>query len=409
MGIDAPKIFNAGNLTEIAALTMLLASFAYVGRTVITLTATAGLLLLMATRRVVTHRELGRALVTPFLPLIIIALAVSPFQETMTETLDLWAFGLVYVIARLSKAALDVEVVLISATIVSLAIALLHQASKLGLLDAIPVLEKLAAVHGRNPAGTAAAFGFVALMVIWMLIKQLALRILVGVLFLVFATLILASNVMTGILGVLAVVMAAVTIVFITRLRSPNSRTVFNSMFPIFGGGVAAAGVVFVFLQNFSSSTMPKDLVSGQRDFSNLTGRVEIWGCYRTVVNDGQPGTPGQLWQQTLACVGEDHANLHSTYLQAHLLGGNLGLLAVIFAFSGAVLISMKQVLNSSSREEILNALAGYVFGILGAVFALTESYLFIYIYPAFFVFFASPEIRLRSNNKVETSQGGLQ
>lgn len=381
-------------LVEPLAVAGLLLSFAYVGRSILSLVAPIALLLILAQRRPHGLRGFWQNLWTPFAPLILVTLVASFFQETLTEGLQLWAFATVYVLARLVRFAVSPTAVLFGAALVAFIIAVLRQLSLTPVTDAVPLLNKLAEIHGRNPAGTATTFGVVALLVLtWYLSGPKVLRLMLSVWLSVLAILLFISNVMTAVIGAAAAAVALGAVSLLLFVKSSPKKTFLDPGFWVASSitGVVALGVIAVVNALSAAGANPGAEVL-QRNFTNLTGRRNIWECYFEVVQEGLPSP----WLETLACLGSDHANLHNTYLQAHLIGGIPGFIAAIFAFGAAVWISTRMIARATNRTEALQGVMGLGFGMLGLVFGLAESYLFIYTYPAFFVFFGAPNWSIR-------------
>lgn len=385
-------------LIEPLAVTALLLAFTFVGRSILFLVAPIAVLLILAQRQPDGFKGFWGNLLTPFVPLILVTLGASFFQETLTEALQLWSFATVYFLARLVRFVVPATSILFGAAVVGLFVASLRQLSLTPALDAVRLLDKLANVHGTNHAGAVTAFGVVGLLVLtWYLRRPRGLRLALTIWLSVLAILLFTSDTMTTLIGgaAAALVLGAVSLWLFAR-SSPKK----NFLEPRFwlGGlitGAVALGVVAL-INGLSSAgaTAGADFI--QRDFTTLTGRTTIWTCYFDVVQAGLASP----WLETLECAAHNHANLHNTYLQAHLIAGIPGLIAAIFAFVAAVWISVRAIARSTSRAESLQGFMGLGFGMLGLVFGLAESYLFIFTYPAFFVFFAAPQWPIRARPK---------
>lgn len=342
--------------------------------------------------------QIIRTVQSPFLPLIFVVLVVAPFQETVSETFGLLALVTLYFFSRLIRAIFPLRWLLFGVAFSGFAIGVIRQLSLTSLADLIPLISKIAEIQGRNQAGTATAFGFVALLVLVSGVsKRGKLRFFGDAWLLISGVLMMVSDVMTGVVGSLVAGTALAIIAIALKNRGNTDLLETRKGFwlaILLTSLVAVSGVVGVNI--FASLTRTAPVSSLQRDFSNLTGRREIWTCYADVVRQGLDNP----WLETLECTGYNHANLHSTFLQAHLLSGTLGFLAALFAFGVTIVAGVARVVRSRNDADVTNGYATLGIGVLGAVFALTESYLFVYLYPTIVVFMFAPEIRIWPQRK---------
>lgn len=385
---------------EIAQLTvpligsaLVVTSLAYSPRTVTGLIVPIGLLLIFFHLLGIRRSRLFRSLVSPFLPLVLVSLAVAPFQETISEALALVAIAVVYVLARLLRLVVPVTWLLFGVSVAGFVTGLVRQLSLTPLAERLPLLEKVAEIQDRNPAGTATAFAAVALLILTSGISNpRSLRTLFDTWLLITGFLMIVSDVMTGVIGSLAAAGGLAVMAVVVSVRAKSNVIIVRRKFWLSVLSAISLSAGLVALANLASQS---NLASSdnplQRNFGNLTGRTQIWTCYADIVRRGLPDP----WLETLECTGYNHANLHNTYLQAHLLAGIPGILAAGFAFLVSIFIGLSLTIRAKNNADLKSGLASLGIGVLAAVFALTESYLFVYLYPTIVVFMFAPEMRV--------------
>lgn len=380
-------------LALLALTALIVCSFAFLSSDVTPMLPILGLLLVQVIQKVRSFGEFFKIFWTPFLPLVLMVTLVAPFQETTTETLNLISVTTLYLLARAARFVFPLESVLTGLVWTGLVVGVFRQLSLLPFVDAVPLVLKIADVNGRNPAGIAVAIGLVASAVLMThrtsAIQSKSFR---TISFVSLTALTLASDTLSASIAAFS---SVGVVALLYRAQSggiPVHKTRLRSWILI---APALGFVGLVTMVNFVWASPPNVLKIFDRDFSSLTGRTAIWRCYFQAVVEGEEDP----WQATIACLPFSPPHLQSVFLQAHLLAGVPGLLAVSLAFLFSLILSWKRIRSAGRMSSSISLVFAIAAAIFGLVLGFVESYLFTAVFPAFSVFLGHPEPKSSREN----------
>lgn len=369
---------------------------AFDGRSILGLLTPLALLGIMSLRSGPTITPLAKSLVTPYLPLVLATLAAAPFQETVSEKIALVAFFMVYILARWLRLVLPIQWIALGLASVGLMVGVFRQFSLTDFGANISLLQKIADINGRNPAGMVVGFGLLAAVVA--LIRYLSHRLFrTGALFLsvILFILLMISDTVAMVVSVSFGLLATGVLSLVGFVqRRPLRAEMRGIAFAVLGGTILSA--IIVSAANLAPNSQNGVLSVVRRDFTSFTGRTDIWACYFEAVSIGAE----RPWEATVACLGWPAAHLHSIFLQSHLLTGFLGASLLTFGLLMVTLFSAIRFLRSNTLEEISEHLFAFVTAVVGLALGLVESYLFTLLLPALVVFMG-PEVRKSVRTKL--------
>lgn len=337
------------------------------------------------------ERNLRWTLATPFVFVVLVTFGASFFQETLSEAYNLMRLAMIYVLARLLRGVIDFDRALVGLAAVGLFVAVVHQANIYLNGDAPPLIEDLAELTLGRPPGAVLGFSVIALLALGLFRRnERGTNLMIRGLWVTSFLLLAISDVMSSLIGAgIAVVVMVLVLLWRNKIPWLSRRVSKGFSIGVLSvvAGIALLGLAVNLIgpSNYNPLLQPLD-----RDFLGLTGRRSLWECYIAVVGDSSV----DRWAATLDCAKYPHANLHSSYLQAHLLAGNVGLLAIVFGFGVSIALAFKRVSEASAEISLRESLASLGIILYGTVTAFSESYMFVSFFPAFLVFFFAPSIR---------------
>lgn len=321
-------------------------------------------------------RTILNGLVTPYLPFVLLTILLVPFQEKVTESFWLLSISLSYVLARVLRVFVGVQYLAIGVLITGLLMETLRLLSFSSIGAAIPTLGKLIEGHHKNGVAWAAAFAVgMAAFFLSHLAQSWILRTALVLLFLGAGIVTLLSDSVTAIIASFAGATVVGGLVLLRGLRDHRFRKLRTSVFVVGAAAAVLAGLL-ILANTFREKA---EFLSPLQRETNLTGRTDIWECYVGAV------VAGSSKDEVLACrLG----NLHSSFLEAHLNGGLITSVALVFGFLAAIGLSVRKALQSRGVTSFYDALFAGGLAIIGLVIALVESYVFSgYFYMSILVF----------------------
>lgn len=367
-------------------LVLFFAPLAFGERTILALSAPLGLLLLFAWRESSSIRSILSVTLSPFLPFVLAMMAVAPFQETTSESLHLVAMATVYVLARFVRSVLEVHYIAWGFALSALAVGIARQLSQIDGIAGGGLIEKVADINGRNPAGAIVGVGVVASVTLLVFYSGKKSRLPFAVA--TFASLLLMLLLSDTVAAIVAAVVALIVLLtFLLRESAKAAATARFTRLPVWvvgaGVGVAGALVVFINSANLGGNELSDRL---SRDFGTFTGRTTIWQCYFQALDLGADDP----WQETVSCTEPFiPAHLHSIFLQSHLLAGWTGALFLLGGFIAAYLITASGRGFQQGRYDVTQQVFSYGLLSFGLVLGLVESYLFAYLLTTLSLFVA--------------------
>lgn len=375
-----------GVAVDAVVLVLLFAPLAFGERTILALSAPLGLLLLIARRESSSVRSVLSVPLSPFLPFVVAMMAVAPFQETTSESLHLVAMATVYVLARFIRNVLEVHHIAWGFSLSALAVGIARQLSQIDGLAGGELIEKVADINGRNPAGAIVGVGVVASVTLLVFYSGKKSRLPFAVA--TFASLLIMLLLSDTVAAIVAAVVALIVLlIFLLRKSAKAADTARFTRLPVWvvgaGVGVSGALLVIINIANLGGNELSDRL---SRDFGTFTGRTTIWQCYVQALDRGA----ADPWQETVSCTAPSiPAHLHSIFLQSHLLAGWTGALILLGGFIAAYLITASGGGFQQGRYDVTQQVFSYGLLSFGLVLGLVESYLFAYLLTTLSLFVA--------------------
>lgn len=350
----------------------------------LTLGLVGAVLLLSRAEGHVSWAKMVRIFSSPYLPFVLVAAIVAPFQEKTTDAFWLLSIPVSYVLARLLRFVVPAQHLAVGLGLLGFVLGAVFVLGQSQVGEAVPPLEDLSTYLHKNVFGWIVAFGLVMAPLLWALYANRARsHAVLGALFGAIGVLLFLTGSMTGFLGAGATLVVVALISLVRSVRKDDTLSGnWWTMAPLAFGGLMFLAFAVANFWGGSSNT-GTSLVG--RDAS-LTGRTGLWSCF--IDGLAQGGTEVDAIRQD--CTAGIHSNLHNSFLEAYSIGGVMLAAALLFGFGFAITQGVRALWrssDSSSRNEALFALA---IAILGFLIAMVESYIFSrHVYPSLLLFLA--------------------
>lgn len=328
-------------------------------------------------------RRVRHVFLSPFLPFALLASSSAFFVEKITDALWMATIALVYVCARIVRATVNLVAIALALFFTGVVLQTVRVLSTIQFAEVGFLFSKLADYNHKNPAGWAIGLGLVALAsilsarshtnsVFWLLSFGVALG----------ATLLLYSNSAAALISAMVSLITILVPVVVFHRTSIDKRAHWLRIALL---AVAAVVISLFILFTLGRGVQGASLPVLQRD-AGLTGRTKIWSCYFDAINAGQ----SDLWSYTSDCFPGDVANLHSSFLEAHLTGGWVLSIALFLGFLVVMVGALFSTIRARKPDARLEAVFSLGISTFGLLLATVESYFFSgFIYASFVMFLA--------------------
>lgn len=377
-----PRPALTGQITPYIGAALLLIGIALSSRSILLLAILLGMLWLIdRSGKLSSMKQVLASLWSPFLPFAVGVLAIAPFQSKPTDVLWMLTIPASYVFARFLRTSARPDHLAVGISLVGLTLGGLNLLAQTQVVAWIPTIEKLAAYHHKNGFGWMLAFAIAAAPVMFSFFRfsRLASGLIAGLVLSLGIMLILTDSV-TSIVAAVAALGLVVVFAVIGRKRRSFRPSNFAVTIALVSSTVLAGAFA---LANFLPAAAPGLEPLGRSP--NLTGRVEIWGCYFEALSSGA----AEVAIEVRDCVGYG-TNLHSSFLTAHSYGGLILSLLLLSGFLAAIVLSAIGLARAKRLSAHQNFLFALLISVVGFLIATVESYVFSgFIYVSILVFMA--------------------
>lgn len=381
---EGQKDISLSSLLGVVGISLLFLGIAYLGRSLLLFTVIAGLGSAFVAQSQRLRRNLAAAMISPFLPFALAIMPIALVQPKFSDSLWLLSITASYFVARLLRLSFPITWLAGGAIVTGIVMESVRLGSQVFSSDLVSLLSKLSDLHHKNLIGWAVSIGLIfSVYLARLFTRQLLVYICAWTAVAVLSILLFLADSFTSIL-------ASIAGLLLMGILSPTfggGAVPFSRLgaWKLVTLGIAAGFAMLATIANLFEFPSPHPLSRFSRE-SNLTGRTDIWECYAEAMTSGVE----QVREFVSNCSGIG-TNLHSSFLEAHLLGGWLLVLTVVFGFVFSIGLGIRRAVRakdlSSRRDGALEA----AIAIATLLIALAESYLFSrFSYLSLIVFMAS-------------------
>ncbi len=354
----------------------------------------AGPLLLCLLLGIVFHislKSLGKALVTPMLPFVMVLGVAAFFQDDIAKAL--WLLGIVssFILARFIRHLVPLNTALLGMALIGVALGLIYQANN-GPLGNWTIINELESnLGGKNPAGWSLAFGLVAILSLLISVINRRAASLAAILSAVIVIgLLVFSDSVTSLVAGIAVILISGLVSVVRSRKDQEFSAYFRPYAWIFVGTTTLLGLL-VAVTNTVPGAFEENFSFLRRDFSSFTGREFIWNCYLSSVSSDS-STP---WEDTVSCVPFPPAHLHSIFLESHLIGGWALVVSLSFGLLGTIVWGLIRATRAKDLRDVSEGSFAAGVSVASLAIGAVESFVFYPVaYGALVLFFAGPIAR---------------